>query len=112
MQADHGLHWYQVGDLKMPFRTYIFSNQGPPLYVFFCLWQDGTERLPVTDSLSLAGRLWAALNGRRMLGQQTLEIIIEGSASFEEAEQAVRDRLPQLIQIQDQKHETAVAHGQ
>ena len=99
LQADRGLHWYQVGDLKMPFRTYIFDNEGRPMFVFFCLWQDGTERLPVTDSLSLAGRLWAVLNGRRMLGQQTLEIIIEGGASFEAAEQAVRQRLPGIIKV-------------
>ncbi len=100
MKADHGLRWYKAGDLSLPFRTYEFDNGDQPLYVFFCLWQDGTEQLPVKDNLALAGRLWAAFNGRRALGQQSLEIIISGDSSFDAAEQAVRERLPGLIRIE------------
>jgi len=100
MEANLGLRWYDVGDLKLPFRRLVFENAPQPLYVFFCLWQDGTERFPHLDNVSIAGRLSAALNGRRMLGQQTLEIICTGYNSFEEAEAAVTARLPDLIKIE------------
>jgi hypothetical protein len=98
-QAAYGTRRYRVGDLEIPFKTYTFDNGGSPLHVFFCLWQDGTEQFPTNDNLGLGGRLWAAARGMRLLGQQTLEIIIENSASFEAAEQAVRARLPELIRI-------------
>jgi hypothetical protein len=42
-------------------------------------------------------RLRTVWVGRRLVGQQTLEIIITGSPSLAEAEALVRRRLPELI---------------
>jgi exosortase len=99
LQADLGLHWFDAGTLKIPFRRLVFENAPQPLYVFFCLWQDGTELVSQTDNLSVAGRLSAALNGRRKLGQQTLEIICTGYDSMERAQAALSARLTELIRL-------------
>ena len=62
--------------------------------MFFCLWEDGTEKQTGFAKTKYHDRLRSALAGRRGLGQQTLEIIVSGYPSFEAAEQAVQERLP------------------
>ena len=44
-----------------------------------------------------ADRLKSVLSGRRLVGQQTLELILTGYPSLDDAEQALRNRLPALI---------------
>jgi hypothetical protein len=68
------------------------------LYVFFCQWEDGAENQAGMQSSGQADRLQSVLKGRRLVGQQTLEIIVTDCNSLEQAEQQLRKHLPDLIQ--------------
>ena len=103
---DAGLDNFEVGSLKIPFRRYTYESSGGRVHVFFCQWEDGTEKqLGMWGSMK-SDRVRAALIGRRNLGQQSLEMILAGYASLSEAEQAFRKRLPDLIRI-----DSPVANG-
>ena len=67
--------------------------------VFFCLWEDGAETQAGLGNSKYLDRLKSVLSGRRRLGQQTFEIVLSGYAGMDEAEQAVRQYLPNLIQV-------------
>jgi hypothetical protein len=101
MNANLGTRYLPANGLNLPFRTYIFDSPQQPLYVFFCLWEDGTETQTGFAKTKYHDRLRSALAGRRGLGQQTLEIIVSGYSNIDAAEQAVRERLPDLIRIGD-----------
>ena len=95
--SDAGTADFDAGNLKLPFRRYTYESEGQTLYVFFCQWEDGAEKQPGLGSSQKTDRLQSVLTGRRFLGQQTLEIILTGCDSLEQAEAAVRERLPELI---------------
>jgi exosortase len=97
--ADAGLNYFEVGGLKLPFREYTYSSGATTLQVFFCQWEDGTERQAGMWGSTLADRVRAAVIGRRHLGQQSLEMILAGHESLEQAEQALAKQLPALIHI-------------
>jgi hypothetical protein len=99
VKTDKGILLLSARGLELPFRAYIFEDAGRVLYVFFCLWEDGAEKQTGLGRSQYLDRLDSVLAGRRRLGQQTLEIIVSGYASMAEAEQAVRQRLPSLIQL-------------
>jgi hypothetical protein len=105
--ANSGLVYFDVGPFKLPFRDYTYSGEGQVLYVFFCQWEDGAERQAGMGASAQTERLRTVWVGRRHIGQQTLEIIVTGSASLEEAESTVRHQLPSLIQVSSQ----AIAGG-
>jgi exosortase len=91
------LVFLDAGQFKLPFRKYTYASEGQILYVFFCQWEDGTETQTGMGASGQTERLRAVWVGRRLVGQQTLEIIITGSPSLAEAEALVRRRLPELI---------------
>jgi exosortase len=95
--AESELVFFDAGQFKLPFRKYTYASEGQILYVFFCQWEDGAEKQAGMRSSNQADRLQSVLTGRRLVGQQTLEIIITGSPSLAEAEALVRRRLPELI---------------
>jgi len=99
IKADLGIHRLPAHGLELPFREYIFEEEGQVLYVFFCLWENGAETQTGLGNSKYLDRLQSALAGRRRLGQQTLEICVSGYAGMTEAEAAVRQRLPSLIQL-------------
>ena len=81
-------------ELNIPFHAMDFDYDGQPVYVFFCLWQDrlrSGEQLRIRDHWDdrLVG-LESVLLGERNLGQQSLEIVIFGYATPQEAEVALR----------------------
>ena len=92
--------YLEIGSLRLPFQKSTFSAQGRDLYVFYCLWQDGDEKRKGMRARGPADRLLEPLEGSRRFGQQTIEIIVSGYSSLAEAERAVRQRLPELIQIE------------
>ena len=91
------LVFFDAGQLKLPFRKYTYASEGQILYVFFCQWEDGSEKQAGLKASKQAGRLQSVLTGRRLLGQQTLELILSGCDSLEKADAEVRERLPDLI---------------
>ena len=97
--AESELVFFDAGQLKLPFRKYTYASEGQILYVFYCQWEDGAETQTGLGA-SASGhieRLRSVWVGRRLVGEQTLEIIITGSPSLAEAEALVRRRLPELI---------------
>jgi exosortase len=92
------LVFFDAGQLKLPFRKYTYASEGQILYVFFCQWEDGAETQTGMGASGQTERLRTVWVGRRLVGQQTLEIIVTGSPSLAEAETLVRRRLPELIQ--------------
>ena len=98
--GDSALVIFDAGPLKLPFRKYTYEMDGRKLYVFFCQWEDGAENQLGMQSSGQADRLQSVLKGRRLVGQQTLEIIITGCNSLDEAEQQLRKHLPELIRLE------------
>lgn len=91
----------QTGTVGVPFRTYEFSNQGQPLFVFFCLWETG-HRDATTSGLPQAytrrNLLERVRMGQRNLGQQSVEVIVSGLTSAEAAAAAFQRMAPELIE--------------
>ena len=89
--------------LKLPFRNYTYERDGQRLYVLFCRWEDGAEHQKGMRSSGQGDRLQSVLNGRRLVGQQTLEIIVTDCNSSDQAEQQLRKLLPDLIQLEPRR---------
>ena len=88
-------------DLNIPFHAMEFDYDGQPVYVYFCLWQDRSrsgEQLRIRDHWDdRLVELESVLLGERNLGQQTLEIVIFGYSTPQEAEAALRRQMEDLI---------------
>lgn len=95
---DAGIEHLSVGPASLPFHRFTFDADGRRLHVFFCLWEDGAIIQSGSTSKSNE-RFRAAWDGRRVMGQQTLEFILTGHSDLEEATRAVRETLPQLVKI-------------
>jgi exosortase len=100
LKADLGTMFIPAAGFDLPFRTYVFNDSQQTLYVFFCLWEDEAEKQTGFGRSKYADRLRSVLRGRRGLGQQTLEIVVSGCKGISDAERAVRERLPGLIQAE------------
>jgi exosortase len=101
LQEDRGMITVKAKDLTIPFHAMDFDYDGQQAYVFFCLWQDrlkSGEQLRMRDHWDdrLVG-LESVLLGERNLAQQTLEIVIFGYATSQEAEGALRRQMEKLI---------------
>jgi hypothetical protein len=99
LKADLGISYLPANGLQLPFRTYLFDNNGRPLYVFYCLWEQGARKQRGLGGSKYLDLIQPALAGQRRLGQQILELIVTGYPDVAEAERAVRERLPQMIQV-------------
>ena len=92
------LEWFDVGELKLPFRRYELLTDAGPLHVFYCLWDDrAVARGFAATSLNYGSRLAPVLAGLRNPGQRSLEIAIWRAADVAAAEDALRNELKQLI---------------
>lgn len=97
-----GLHLVSVHGLELPFRSYLVRDEGGPVYVFYCLWQDSAvQQTFAAEWLSYRNRLMPVLAGQRNCGQRSLELALWGAASGEEAETALSDVLTRIIQVED-----------
>ena len=108
MVSELGFVSVRIGPLEMPFNTYVFSGNGQPCYVFFCLMDDrstfSTRAATQAAQSYLAGlepenRLRAVWLGRRHSGQQVLEVAMTGYADREQAQRALTTTLSTLIRI-------------
>ncbi len=97
LEEDYGIRRIRAGEVDLPFRAYRFSAGGEVLHVFFLLWEDGMDSQ--TGALgAVQEQLLSAWRGRRFFGQQTLEIVLDGYGTMDEALEAVRAELPQWIE--------------
>lgn len=103
MRAELAPQIVPVGELQIPFRTYIFEDNGRPLYVFFCLWEVAnrdTRQAGWRQDYTTASRLQRVWMGQRNLGQQSLEVILSGPDSPEEAAALFRRQMAALLVAQ------------
>ena len=99
--GDHGLITVDAKGFAIPFHALEYEGDGEKDFVFFCLWEEGlnsSERPLLVNKLSRWLRLRSVLLGQRNLAQQTLEVVISGYDSPEQAETAFRREMASLIQ--------------
>ena len=89
--------------LTLPVRRYEFDVHGRTLYVFFVVWQDGVgSRDGAADEPGSRGaRFRAVLERRPLVGRQTLEFLVVGPVSPEEANRLFERELTPLIRRLD-----------
>ena len=101
MERDNGLRMLTVNGVTLPVRFYRFDNRGSPLHVFYCYWdaRSSYETVSAAESedWSLRGRLRAALQGRREIGAQIIELIVLGYQDDSEANEALARELGLLV---------------
>jgi exosortase len=101
MERNNGLRMVAVNGLNMPIRSYRFDDRGSPLHVFYCYWdaRSSYESVAAAESedWSPRGRIRAALQGRREIGAQILEIIVLGYQDDDEANAALARELGRLV---------------
>jgi hypothetical protein len=94
-----------VHGIDLPFTTYVFEQNGTPLYVFFCLWeQRGEEESGNPEGFTRQSRLRAVLDGRRHTGQQLLEIAVSGVSDQQRARADVQKYLQGAVQIRSARN--------
>jgi len=87
---------YSDTGVTIPFRSWLFDQQGRPVYVFHAIIEDGRGGVP--DSLGVIddsprGRLNATLQARRNRGQRLVEVALWNMSGEEEARAALADYL-------------------
>jgi len=101
MERNNGLRILAVNGVNLPVRSYRFDDRGVPLHVFYCYWdaRSSYENVAAAESedWSPRGRLRAALQGRREIGAQMLEIVVWGYQDDAEASEALARELSQVI---------------
>ena len=83
----------------MRFRHQSFELGAKLSHVFYCLWSDriSPNEKTILENGSQASRLRAVLAGKRNLGQQVLEVVVQGTDTSDEAVAAVQGQLNNLI---------------
>jgi hypothetical protein len=81
----------RAGPVSLDFRSYEFEQNGRSLFVFVCIQED--KRVASgsvgTGEWNLSGRLRAAFDGKRNLGQRLLEVAVLGLDDFTQASEAL-----------------------
>jgi len=101
MERDNGIRILAVNGVNLPVRSYRFDDRGVPLHVFYCYWdaRSSYENVAAAESEDWTprGRLRAALQGRREIGAQMIEIVVWGYQDDAEASEALARELSQVI---------------
>ena len=91
-----------VGELTIPFVTYLFDDGGRDVYVFHAILEDNqanyADRI-VYRQAKQEERLKSALQGERNLGQRVLGIALRGPLSAAEAQDTLQATLQQMISV-------------
>jgi exosortase len=91
----------RTGSIALDFRSYEFEQDGRPLFVFVCIQEDKAVTMgsgtPEQDEWSLRGRVRAAFQGKRNLGQRLLEIAVMGVDDFAPASEALAKTVNEIV---------------
>jgi exosortase len=81
----------RTGPVSLDFRSYEFEQNGRSLFVFICIQEDKRVASGSVDTgeWNLSGRLRAAFDGKRNLGQRLLEVAVLGLDDFTQASEAL-----------------------
>jgi exosortase/archaeosortase family protein len=91
-----------IGPFVFPFRRYEFDENGRMFQVFYCLWEDqdpGSYFDNQTTSKLKDARLENAIQGKRNLGQRSMEIMVAGAEDAKSAQAVVADELQKLVRV-------------
>ena len=90
--------WLDAAGLQLPFTVYALEHTSPPVFVFYCLWDDrASTQGRGALSLNYGNRLTPVRQGLRNPGQRSLELVLSGNLDRAQAEAAVQNLLPQII---------------
>jgi exosortase len=95
MQDDMGVRVIDAGGVRIPFHCYTFRLGERTVYVFFALYEEGA----VTAEPKFEGvDMWErALEGRRRVGLQSVEVALSGYPTEGAAEGAFEDGVGKVI---------------
>jgi exosortase len=91
-----------IGSVTLPFRRYEFEENGHVVFVFYCLWEEAAPgRSFAQDAVSQLKdvRLKNVLDGRRNLGERSIEIMVSGADNAKSAQTAMARELQKLITL-------------
>jgi hypothetical protein len=94
----------RVGPANVTFQSYLFDRNGLPFFVFFTIWEEANlDAKPQVLSQDWSGwsRVQRACARQRNLGQQSLEFVLSGPDSYEEAVDLLKKRLGELIRCKE-----------
>ena len=101
MRREESLRLESVNGVRLPVRSYRFEQSGTPLHVLYCYWDaralDDEGSGLMAEDWTPTGRIRAALQGRREVGTQMLEIAVWGYEDDAEAAAALRERLQAIV---------------
>ncbi len=101
MERDNGFEPLAVKGVKLSIRSYRFDDHGAPLHVFYCYWDARSSyenaAAAAEEDWTARGRLRAALQGRREIGAQMLELAVWGYEDDREAKLALEHTLAQVL---------------
>jgi exosortase len=101
MRREESLRLETINGVRLPVRSYRFEQSGTPLHVLYCYWDARALRdegsALIAEDWTPAGRIQAALHGRREVGTQMLEIAVWGYEDDAEAAAALRQRLQTIV---------------
>jgi exosortase len=88
-----------AGAASLDFRSYEFEQNGRPLFVFVCIQEDKRVAASPADSgeWNIRGRLRAAFDGKRNLGQRLLELAVSGLDDFAQAQAALSKTAQEIV---------------
>jgi exosortase len=92
-----------VGSALLDFRAYEFEQNGRPLFVFVSIQEDKIAAAGATtesEQWNMRGRLLAAWQGKRNLGQRLLEIAVIGLDDFSQAKEAAAKTVAEIVDVQ------------
>jgi exosortase len=92
----------RAGAVSLDFRSYEFEQNGRPLFVFVCVQEDKRVASGPSDTgeWNLLGRLRAALDGKRNLGQRLLEVAVLGLDDFAQASEALSKTAEEILRAE------------
>jgi hypothetical protein len=100
--SETGVWNCQVGDIVIPFTTYLFDENGRDVYVFHAIVEDrpplGETRLSYRQ-VSSDERINSVLRGERNLGQHVVGIAVRGPMAPSEARAVVSETMSSIVSI-------------
>ena len=97
---DRGTLSVEAGGFNLPFHAYTFEQDGHPLFVYYGIWQNRTERARESGSLSqsehVAG-LQAVIWRERRLGQMVAELAATGYTDAAQADAGFQESVKKLL---------------
>jgi hypothetical protein len=99
MERDMGTQLNALGGMEIPFHRYTFRLGEKRVYVFFCLYEEGGPAGGPDPRFEGIDMVQRALEGRRHIAEQSLELALSGYRSEAGAQEAFEARLGDMIRV-------------